>query len=290
MRVVAPIGALPATLTNDKQLFNNIMKLDKGQYYGDIQQTKNIHGIVLTESNYPGKISLPLHYHKNPYFCFVLDGNYTEHSFNNDLICSKGDVIFHPSKTEHQNQFSSVTGSCFNIEFSENWIERIICSNLNLTKIENSSGFNVQRIASKVFNEFNQYDSISSLMIEGLIIELLVIFSRNKKQNSSAPFYLKKVALYINEVYHTSPSLSELAKLVQVSPEHLVREFKKAFKITIGEYVRQIKVKNSCTKLKHTKKELAEIAFEVGFSDQSHFNRVFKKIMGMTPLEYRLSK
>jgi AraC-like DNA-binding protein len=49
-------------------------------------------------------------------------------------------------------------------------------------------------------------------------------------------------------------------------------------------------VKHACDKLKRTNEPLADIAFETGFSDQSHFNRVFKKLIGLTPLEYRLAK
>ena len=129
------------------------MKLDKGQYYGDIFQTRDIDGIILTKSNYRGKTSLPSHYHKNPYFCFVLEGCYTEHSFKKDLDCSKGDIVFHPSKTEHHNQFGNDKGSCFNIELSEKWAERVICSNLNLTQIESTSEFEVRWIANKIFKE-----------------------------------------------------------------------------------------------------------------------------------------
>jgi AraC family transcriptional regulator len=263
------------------------MKLNKGQYYGDIHNTKDIDGIILTTSHYLVNTSLPLHYHKNPYFCFVLNGNYTEHFLKKNLNCSKGDVVFHPRKTEHHNHFGNVAGSCFNIEFSENWAEKIICSNLNLTQIESSSEFNVRLIASNIFNEFNQYDSLSHLMIEGLVTELLVNFSRGKQINNPVPFYLKKIALYINEQYHTSPTLSELANLAQVSPEHLVREFKKAFRVTIGDYIRAVRINKACNMLKTTKKEIAEIAFETGFTDQSHFSRVFKKITGTTPFGYR---
>ena len=266
------------------------MTLDKGQYYGDIQNAKDLDGIILTTSNYLGKTSLPLHYHKNPYFCFVLNGCYTEHFFNKYLNCSKGDVVFHPSKTEHCNNFGIMDGSCFNIELSENWTEKIACSNLQLKQIESSSQFNVRWIASKIFHEFNQYDSLSQLMIEGLAAELLVTFSRGKHINESYPFYLRKIALYIDEQYHTSPKLSELANLVQVSPEHLVREFKKAFRVTIGDYIREIRIKKACSMLKNTKKEIAEIAFETGFTDQSHFSRVFRRITGTTPLCYRNSQ
>ena len=141
-----------------------------------------------------------------------------------------------------------------------------------------------------MYKEFKEPDTLSSLMIEGLMIEALVSFSRDSKQNDAHPYFIKKVKNYIDERYFSNPSLSELAGLSQVSREHLVREFKKSFNMTIGEYIRQIKVKHACNKLKFTNLDLREIVYETGFSDQSHFNKVFKKIIGVTPLEYKLAK
>jgi hypothetical protein len=45
------------------------MKLETGQYYGNIFQAVNTNGVILTRTDYSGKVLLPVHYHENPYFC-----------------------------------------------------------------------------------------------------------------------------------------------------------------------------------------------------------------------------
>jgi two-component system response regulator YesN len=55
----------------------------------------------------------------------------------------------------------------------------------------------------------------------------------------------------------------------------------------VGEYVRRLRVGQACRRLAHSNASLSEIAFEAGFSDQSQFCRVFKRVTGLTPGTFR---
>jgi len=81
-------------------------------------------------------------------------------------------------------------------------------------------------------------------------------------------------------------NLSDLAKIVNIHPIHLSRDFKKYFHCTLGAYLRKLKVENSL-KILNESESLSEVALECGFSDQSHFIRCFKENIGITPLKYR---
>jgi AraC family transcriptional regulator len=264
------------------------MKLERGKYFGDTLHAIDINGIVLTKSNYEIKTSLPLHYHQNPYFCYVLNGSYSEHSTKKHLACSAGDIIFHPFETKHYNDFNENNSCCFNLELSASWAERIFESKLNLGAIIKTNKPEIQKLFIKIYREFNDYDLLSPLMIEGIMIQALITFSRSSHPILSNSYHIRKVKKYIDELYFTNPGLSELAGISKTSPEHLVRGFKKSFNRTIGEYMREVKVSHACNKLKNSSQSLIEIALETGFCDQSHFTRVFKKLIGVTPLEYRL--
>ncbi len=266
------------------------MKLNCGQYLGDTDKSLTLAGLILTKVNYRNKSLLPLHYHQNPYFCYVLSGDYSEHNFKSELSCAAGDTIFHPSEIEHHNRFNDRLSSCFNIELSDTWRGKILESALKFDSTIKTNDTSIQKKIIKIYKEFVEPDLLSPLMIEGLLLETLVCFSRTNDQNIPVPYFVRKVRQYIDERYCTNPGLQELANISAVSPEHLIRVFKKAYNTTPGEYIRQVKVKHGCRKLKHSKSELADIAIELGFADQSHFNRVFKEIIGVTPLEYRLAR
>lgn len=263
------------------------MKLSSGQYYGDIFQSTNANGIILTKSDYEHNSSIPKHYHNNPYFCYVLDGHYTEHFFQNIITCTKGDIIFHPKETEHYNLFKHTAVSCFNIEFSGQWQEKFFDSPIGQNKIVSQALPELQMLTRKIYNEFMGIDNLSSLMIEGLTTEMMILFKRESKQQIASPYYLNKVISFIKENYHQKITLSELADYIKVSPEYLVRVFKKSFHCTIGEYIRQVRIKHACKLLNQTDYEIVEVAKATGFLDKSHFTRVFKRITGTTPLTFK---
>jgi AraC family transcriptional regulator len=72
-----------------------------------------------------------------------------------------------------------------------------------------------------------------------------------------------------------------------VHPVHLAREFRRFEHCTIGEYVRRLRIEQACRRLTHSTDPIAAIAAEAGFADQSHFARTFKRVVGMSPVQFR---
>src|SRR5688572_24732872 len=143
------------------------MRLESGQYYGNIEKSVNINGLILTQSCFQAAKPLPLHYHKNPYFCYVTKGNYIEKSSHAKLLCTTGDVIFHPANTEHQNSFMDNITTCFNLELEEGWINRMAEKSLYGNTITKAKDQHLQTFFLKINYELCNYDHLSSLMIEG---------------------------------------------------------------------------------------------------------------------------
>lgn len=80
--------------------------------------------------------------------------------------------------------------------------------------------------------------------------------------------------------------IEEMARDSQISPYHMIRKFKKAFGLTPHQFQIQSKVRKA-QKLLEQNKSISEVANEAGFYDQSHLDRCFQKIVGMTPKEYQ---
>ncbi len=91
----------------------------------------------------------------------------------------------------------------------------------------------------------------------------------------------------ISEQVGRSLSNADLARACGMSLRAFERQFQAQYRCTPQVYVRQLRVRLSCHALVNTRKTLAEIAMEFGFSDQSHFNREFRKFMAETPGSYR---
>ena len=95
------------------------------------------------------------------------------------------------------------------------------------------------------------------------------------------------VISYIHQNYQEDISIDQLAQMSYVSPYYLCREFKRYTNSTIIQYVNVTWVMNAQRMFMETNKNITEISRDTGFSNITHFNRVFKSVMGMTPSNFR---
>ena len=98
---------------------------------------------------------------------------------------------------------------------------------------------------------------------------------------------LELVINYINDNLNQNLSLIQLAKLVNISPNHFVRLFKQSIGLTPYQYVLDCRIKKAKQLLKNQKLTITEISHQLGFYDQSRFTNTFRKRVGITPKRYR---
>ncbi|WP_025704497.1 response regulator transcription factor [Paenibacillus graminis] len=99
---------------------------------------------------------------------------------------------------------------------------------------------------------------------------------------------IDKVKQYIREQYDNEQlSLNDISSQVRVSPSHLSKTFSQATGQTITEFLTATRMDKAKELLKSTGHKTFEIAFSVGYNDQHYFSNLFKKVTGMTPMEYR---
>ncbi|HEU5291316.1 MAG TPA: chromate resistance protein ChrB domain-containing protein, partial [Cyclobacteriaceae bacterium] len=126
--------------------------------------------------------------------------------------------------------------------------------------------------------------------IENLLLDVYKKFLKHK--SGKVPKWAKELKEIIQDQIDTNLTLSlrELSESLHVHPSYLSREFSKYFDdLSFGDYIRKLRIEKAIVLLNDTTNTLAEIAYLTGFSDQSHFNRIFKKYTGKNPSEYRKS-
>jgi AraC-like DNA-binding protein len=105
-----------------------------------------------------------------------------------------------------------------------------------------------------------------------------------------APAWVQELKNIIQDHIDDNLSLKELSKGLEISPSYLSREFSKYFEdLSFGEYIRKLRIENALELMRNPRYSLTEIAYLTGFSDQSHFTRIFKQHTGRNPSEYRRS-
>jgi len=102
------------------------------------------------------------------------------------------------------------------------------------------------------------------------------------------PYTEMRVVLeFVRDNYSRSMEIKELAALVHLSISQFERRFRKVFQISPLKHIMNVRIRAASLRLTTTNDTIAAIALDCGFYDHSHFTRNFRKIMGVSPREYR---
>jgi AraC family transcriptional regulator len=109
------------------------------------------------------------------------------------------------------------------------------------------------------------------------------------KNRSLTPIQLQQAIAYIRAHLERDLSLDEIARVINISPSYFANLFKDATGISPYQYVIQQRVEKAKSLLLKTDLTIADIALQVGFCNQSHLTRRFKRLTGETPKKFRRS-
>ena len=112
------------------------------------------------------------------------------------------------------------------------------------------------------------------------------LFTHNEIKHANA---IHHATLYIRQHYAEKISLNGIAKMVYLSPAYFSRVFKKETGATFNSFLNEVRIEKSKALLRNNDLKMVDIALMVGFESQSYFTKVFKKITGISPLQYRYS-
>jgi transcriptional regulator GlxA family with amidase domain len=98
---------------------------------------------------------------------------------------------------------------------------------------------------------------------------------------------IKKAQDFIEENYQEKLNVEQLADIFSIGRRSFERRFKKSTNNTVIEYIQRIKIEAAKRSFESSRKNINEVMYDVGYTDTKAFRDVFKKVTGMTPIEYR---
>lgn len=252
--------------------------------------TIDVGGILVSLLDYaPGTRTAP---HENEGTCLTvtLSGAWRIHDAAPEAHeCSRGTVHLVPTGVRHHSLFDGAKVRMLALYVGEQRRAELRAASVALERVWHFRDGRVEELAARMLRELSAPDELRLLALEGLALELL---AQSARPHGTVPGerrskWLATVEERLRAEFRRPPSLSELARQAGVHPVHLARSFRARTGVSIGAFVRTLRLEWAEQQLVHTSRPLAEVSAEAGFADQSHFTRLFRVRTGSTPAKYR---
>jgi AraC family transcriptional regulator len=264
-------------------------RLKAGEHYGAVFNKFRIPSAIVSESVYEKSTPLPEHSHELAFFTLILAGNYSERFAGKSFVYSPMTVLWRQADVSHQDKIETNSSRFFFVELEKNCLGRLIHDEKIPDHLFEQSGALVW-LASRLRCELAAEPDFSPLIAEGITLEMLgQLIRKNKLAEKHPPKWLRRVVEKLSGEFTENFSTEVLAAEANVHPVHLAAVFRQFYHETMGEYVQKLRIAHASRLLLDKEIPLAEIAYAAGFSDQSHFTRIFKRLVGVTPGVFRNS-
>ncbi len=139
-----------------------------------------------------------------------------------------------------------------------------------------------------LLKEYNEYNMERKVMIEVKLLELFILLFRFENRN--APVITDPISVILDDIaknYSNNFEFNDIVRKSGMNATYFCRAFKERTGKPLFEFINFIRIEKACKMLKRTDRTIIDIAFDAGYQNLSFFNRYFRKIMNMSPREYR---
>lgn len=147
-------------------------------------------------------------------------------------------------------------------------------------------------ILTDIYTLASSSDYIRDMRINGKLNDLLTLLmesSWHREAHTNAPkkMDISSVKSFLDEHYKEKLSLESVASHFFIDKHYLSRLFKEQYGVTLVTYLQQVRITHAKRMLRFTDKSIEEIGLECGIGELNYFSRVFKKLEGVSPSEFR---
>lgn len=133
----------------------------------------------------------------------------------------------------------------------------------------------------RAIKEWNEQHSLIKSKME------IDVNAEEDLQREKEKSVIQKIEEYLRGNYQKDINLQEIADRFFLSREYISRKFKQEFRETLTDYLTKIRMEKARELMGNPQMKIYEVAYLVGYQDEKYFSKVFKKLVGLTPNEYR---
>jgi AraC family transcriptional regulator len=224
------------------------------------------------------------HAHEAACVLLMLDGDYREAAALRSFRYERFTTVYHPPGIEHQDVIGASGVRLLVFEFRPDLLEGADANRSQFRSLRDVTG---SRAAWDLLKLYRIAPNSDPLDFEARALELIAAIAPLARATRRDLPSVQRAREYLHANFRRPVTMADLARAASIHPVYLGQMFHRHFGETVGDYVQRLRVRAAAEQLSNSNLSLAEIAFEHGFCDQSHFHRVFKKFAGVTPGQFR---
>ena len=258
-------------------------------------------GMIVTSAWFAPSLRLGRHHHALGSVSVILAGGYDSVIGGAGQRCEAQTVVMTPPEEPHHNVFLPRATQMLVVELAVP-VEGAPSPAVARPQALQNPG--IAQLARRAALEVEHPDPYAKLACEGLALELLAMALRADAASDRRP---PRWRFQVRDALHRQPfrpfalQMADGRSYIIKHPDfiavpqtprgrertRLIRAFRRHFHTTPATYLRKLRAGEAARLLVETDAPIAEIALTAGFADQSHLNRVFKRLMGCTPAAFR---
>ena len=262
----------------------NHCRLHAGSYFGGVDARVECSLGLLSQVVHTTGRSLPTHEHAQAYFSLLLAGDYLEDAGGSEWRYRPFDAGFHPARVPHRDTIGAAGARFLCLEISADPLDAAD------VRVWNAPALLPADIAVQLLRLYRPLTigTLSAIDCENTLWELCgEVSCEPRYAERGYPAWLRRCLELVEEEFGEPLTVQDIARRSGTHPVHLSREFRRRFGESLGEYTNNVRVRHACALMRSDTVPLAAVAAATGFTDQSHFCRVFKSLLGCTPSEFR---
>ena len=239
----------------------------------------------------------PFHWHNHIEILYVLEGKIDFKIEQRKYVLSDGDMIIINSEVIHSSKLCGharyillqVPLSAFEGVYEE--IENVVLKE-RPTSLEAEKLFAYLSKMLKSVDDKRQENRIKFVsLLYDFFYQLLTLYKVDQKKSGATSYYginrISPVMAYVEKEFRNKISLGDAADILNVTPEHMCRLFKKYTDMTFNEYLMSLRISAFYQMLQNSDQKISVIMDECGLTNYKVFIREFKKTFGKTPEQVR---
>jgi AraC family transcriptional regulator len=262
-------------------------KLCPGEFYGAVEERWQTPLCTLSLVRHARARQVPSHRHAAMFLALLLEGGYREWAAGRCLDYGPLSAVFHPAELEHRDEILEPGTALFVVELDGALLGPRARTPAALRSVSDLSGGPVVWAMLRLLDEL-RLGRRDDLDCEEPVAELLDEVLGRPAAPRARPAWLDGVVERLERAACKPVSLREIARAAGVHPVHLARVFRRHTGCSMRQFLQRQRVLHAARALRGADApNLASVAADSGFADQSHMTHVFRQVTGATPSAVR---